>query len=228
MAHFVLAKRRLVTTKNPIVRLLKFEVSKGDDTRTFRLDKKLTRGESDFNQFVQLRNQLVLLSENFGGEQVLSPIQIPKMSKETEDQLKMTGRAVNVVDCPNRKMCVTMLHYNVHQSESSYGQVRLFARAKEDEKFNQNVNMIYKLEEFFYLLAVLNSVHDEITTDKSFCKVLKKFSQLFTPDHFSLFLSQDELELWKEQKPISKVNIKVRISSCCTYKTQQFSQKHLH
>ena len=61
--------------------MLKFKVSKGDNTRAFCLDEKLTMGESDFNQFVQLRNQLVILLENFGGEQILSPIQIPKCPK---------------------------------------------------------------------------------------------------------------------------------------------------
>ena len=50
------------------------------------------------------------------------------MSKDIDEQLKLAHRVVDVVDRPNRKFCVIMLRYNVDQPESSYAQVRIFAR----------------------------------------------------------------------------------------------------
>ena len=71
-----------------------------------------------------------------------------------------------------RKICVTLLRYNVHNPESSYAQVRLFPRKKEDEKFQQVVYVNYKLEEFIYLLDVMNSVYDKVITNQPICNVL--------------------------------------------------------
>ena len=53
-------------------------------------------------------------------------------------------------------------------------QVRLFARRKEDEKFQQIFYVKYKLGEFIYLLDIIISVCDKIFTNKPFCIVLKK------------------------------------------------------
>ena len=48
--------------------------------------------------------------------------------------------------------------------ESSYAQIRQFARKKEDEKFQQIVYVSFKLEEFIYLLDVMNSEYDKVDT----------------------------------------------------------------
>ena len=56
--------------------------------------------------------------------------------------------------------------------ESSYAQVRFFARRKQDEKFQQIVNVNYKLEEFIFLLDVMNSVYDDVITNQPFCNFL--------------------------------------------------------
>ena len=85
-------------------------------------------GQSDFNQIMRKRNQLVIAAENFEEKQNLSPIQKPTMSKDMDEQLKLAHRLVDVVDRRKRKLCVTTLPYNVNKLESSYGQVRLFAR----------------------------------------------------------------------------------------------------
>ena len=76
-----------------------------------------------------------------------------------DEQLKLARKVVDVVDRANRKICVTLLRYNVDKPESSYAQGRIFARKKEDEKFEQVVYVNYKLEEFIYLFDVLNSVY---------------------------------------------------------------------
>ena len=96
-------------------------------------------GEADFNQFMRLSNQLVNAAKNFAEEEKLTPVLIPTMSKDMDEQLKLAEEAVDVVDRTNRKICVTLLWYNVDKPESSYAQVQLFARKKENEKFQQVV-----------------------------------------------------------------------------------------
>ena len=56
--------------------------------------------------------------------------------------------------------------------ENSYAQGRLFARKKEDDKFQQVVCVNYHLEDFIYLLDVMNSVYDKIITNQAICNVL--------------------------------------------------------
>ena len=123
---------------------------------------------------MRLRNQLVNAAENVAGEENLTPVLIPTMSKDMDEQLKLAHKVVDVVDRANRMICVTLLWYDVDKLESSYAQVRLFARKKEDEKFQQVVYLTYKLEEFIYLLDVMNSVYDKVITNQPICNVLKK------------------------------------------------------
>ena len=89
-----------------------------------------------------------------------------------DEQLKMAHQVVDVVERANRKICVTLLRYNVDKPESPYAQVRRFARKKEDENFQQIVYVNYKLEEIIYLLDVMNSVHDKVITNQPICNVL--------------------------------------------------------
>ena len=88
---------------------------------------------------------------------------------------------------------MTLLGYNVDKAESSYAQVRIFARKTEDEKFQQVVYVKYKFDEFIYLPDVMNSVYDKVITNQPICNVLKKISSVYS---LSLFFSssQDELE----------------------------------
>ena len=130
-------------------------------------------GEADFNQFMRLWNQLVNVPDNFASEENLTTVLIPTMSKDMDEQLKLAHKVVDVVDRANRKICVTLLRYNVDKPEISYAQVRLFAR-KQDEKFQQAVYVNYKLEELIYLLDVMNSVYDKVTTNQPICNVPQK------------------------------------------------------
>ena len=145
---------------------VKLKVFKKSDNKKFRLVQKLTMGEADFNQFMGLRNQLVNAVENFAGEKNLTPVLIPTKSKNMDGQLKLAHKVVDVLDRANRKNCVTLLRYIVDQPESPYAQVRLFARKKEDEKFQQIVYVKFTLEEFIYLLDVINSVYDNVIAKK--------------------------------------------------------------
>ena len=95
--------------------------------------------EADFNQFMRLRNLLVNAAEKFAEEENLTPVLIPTMSKDMDEQLKLARKIVEVLDRPNRVICVNLLRYNVDKPESSYAKVRLFARKKEDENFQKVV-----------------------------------------------------------------------------------------
>ena len=151
---------------------VKLKVLRKDDKKEFRRVQNLTMGEADFNQFMRLRNQLVNAAKNFAREENLTPVPIPTMSKDMNEQLKLAHKVVDVVDRAKRKICVTLLRYNVDEPESSYAQVRVFARKKEEEKFQQVVYVKYKLEEFFYLLDVMNYVYDKVITNQPICNVL--------------------------------------------------------
>ena len=92
-------------------------------------------GEAEFNQFIGQRNQLVVAADSFLREQNLPPVLQSTLSKDMEEQLKLVHKVIDVVDRPNRKICVTLLRYKVHNPETAYAQIRLFGRKTEEEKF---------------------------------------------------------------------------------------------
>ena len=151
---------------------VKHKVSMRNDNKDFRLVQNLTLGEAEFNEFMQLKNQLVNATENVAREENLTPLLIPTMFKDMDEQLKLAQKVVDVVDRANKKICVTPLWYNVEKPECFYAQVRLFARKKEDEKFQQVVYVNYKLEEIIYLLDVINSVYNKVFTNQPVFNVL--------------------------------------------------------
>ena len=89
-----------------------------------------------------------------------------------EEQLKLVHKVIDVVDCPNRMICVTLLRYKVDNPKTSYAQVRLFGRKKEEVKFQQIVYVNYKLDELVYLLDVMNSVYNKVIANQPICNVL--------------------------------------------------------
>ena len=137
-----------------------------------RLRQNLTMGEADFNHFVRQRNKLVLAADNFLREQNLQPVLRSTLSKDKEEQLKLVHKKIDVVVCPNRTICVTLLQYKVENPETTYAQVRLFGRKEEEENFQQTVYVNYKLEEFVYLLDVMTSVYDKVIANQPICNVL--------------------------------------------------------
>ena len=114
---------------------LKLKVFKKDDNKDFRLVQSLTMGETEFHQFMRLRNQLVIAAENFAGAENLSPVLIPTLSRDMDEQFKLGHNVVDVVDRAKRNICSNLLQYSVDRPKSSYAQVLLFAGKKEDEKF---------------------------------------------------------------------------------------------
>ena len=137
-------------------------------------------GEADFNQFIRQRKQLVFAADNFFREQNLEPFLQSTLSKDMEEQLKLVHKVIDVVGCPNRRICVTLLRYKLGNPETSYAQIRMFGRKKEEEKFQQIVYVNYKLDEFVYLLDVMNSVCCKVIAKQPIYIVLKKLIELFT------------------------------------------------
>ena len=93
---------------------VKIKVFNKDDIKEFRLVQNLAMGGADFHQFIQLMYQQVNAAEN------VSPVLIPTVSKDMDEQLEVAHKVVDVVDRANRKNCVTLLRYNVDKPESSY------------------------------------------------------------------------------------------------------------
>ena len=82
-------------------------------------------GESDFNQFMRLKSQLVIAAGKNGGQQTFPTTQILTRSRDMNEQHKLTQRVVDVAIITNRMICMNMLRYNVDKPESSYSQVRM-------------------------------------------------------------------------------------------------------
>ena len=131
-------------------------------------------GEADFVQFIRLRNQLVVAVRDFSKEENLLPVQVKLLVKDMEEQLKLIHKFGEVVNRAHRKICGTMLRYNAEKPETSYVQVRLFGRRKDEEKFNQIAYVNYKLDEFIYLLDVMNYVYDKVIANEPLCNVLQQ------------------------------------------------------
>ena len=140
-------------------------------------------GEADFTQFIRQRNQLVVAADNFLREQNLLPVFQSTLSKGMEEQLKLVYKVIDVVDCPNRRICVTLLRYKVDNPETSYAQVRPVGRKKEEEKFQQIAYVNYRLAEFVYLLGVMNSVYDKVIANQPICNILKKVIATIYSNH---------------------------------------------
>ena len=129
-------------------------------------------GDGDFNQFIRQRNQLNVAADNFLREQSLSPVLQSTVSKDMEEQLNLVHKVIDVVHRPRRRICVALLRYIVDNPQTSYAQVRLSGRKTEEEKFQQIVYVNYRLDEFIYLLDVMDSVYDKVIANQPICTVL--------------------------------------------------------
>ena len=138
----------------------------------FRLRQNLSMGEADFNQFIRRRNQLVVAADNFLREQTLLPVLKSPLFKDMEEQLKLVHKMLDAVDCQNRRICVTLLRYEVDNPKHSYAQVHLLGQKMKEDKIQQIVYVNYKLDEFVYLLDVMSSVYDKVIANQPICNVL--------------------------------------------------------
>ena len=88
-----------------------------------------------------------------------------------EEQLKLVHKVIDV-DRRNKSICVTLLRYKVDNPKTSYAEVSLFGRKKEEEKFHQIVYVNYKLDDFVYRLDVMDSVQYKVIANQPICNVL--------------------------------------------------------
>ena len=80
----------------------------------------------------------------------------------------------------------------------------LFGRKRDEEKFNQNVYVNYKLDEFVFLLDLMKSVFDKVIANEHLCYVLQQvIAAIYSLLSFSFYFSQKELEHWRKPKLIS-------------------------
>ena len=153
---------------------MKLKVFKKDENKQFRLIQNLTMGEPDFNQFIPPMIRLVVVVRDFSKEENLPPARVKLLAKDMEELLKLTHKVVEVVDRSHRKICVTMFCYNVQKPETSYVQVRLFGRRKDEGNFNQTVSVNCKLDKFIFLFDAMNSIYDKVIANEPLCNVLQQ------------------------------------------------------
>ena len=79
---------------------------------------------------------------------------------------------IEIAEGAKRKVCVTLLRYKEDNGETSYAQIRLFTRRMEEENFQQLVYVNYKIDEFIYLLDVVNSVCDKVVNNEQLCNIV--------------------------------------------------------
>ena len=147
-------------------------IEREDKNAEFQLRQNLSMGEADFNQFIRQRNQLVVAADKFLREQFLTPVLQSTLSRDMEEQLKLVHKVIDVVDCLNRRICVTLLRYKLVNPESSYVRVRLFGRKTEEEKLQHIVYLNFKRDEFVRLFDIMGSVYDKVVDNQPICKVL--------------------------------------------------------
>ena len=99
---------------------IKLKVFKKDDIKKIQPVHNPIMGDSDFNQFMRLRSQLVNAAESFARKENLTLVLIPTIPKYLDEQLKHAHKVVEKVDRANRRICVTLLRYNMDKPESSY------------------------------------------------------------------------------------------------------------
>ena len=76
-------------------------------------------GRADLNQILRLKNQPVIAAENLSREENLSPVLIPTLFKEMDEQPKVAHKVVDIQGRPYRKIEVTLLRYILDKPESS-------------------------------------------------------------------------------------------------------------
>ena len=108
--------------------IVKLKVFKGDDNKDFRPVQKLTLGKADFNRFMQLRDELVIAAENFKWKKIVPSADINIVQRHewtTETSLKSDW-------CSQPGEHKEFVQYIFDKLESSYAQVQVFARKKDE------------------------------------------------------------------------------------------------
>ena len=151
---------------------VKLKVFKKGDNKEFRLVQNLTMGETDFNQFMRWRNWMVFAAEKYAREENLSPMVIQTLFKDMDEQLKLAYKVGRHSGRSKQKDLYDCIAVQCGEATGFLCSVRLFARKKEDKKFQQIVYVRYEVEEFIHFFDVMNSVYDKIITNQPICNDL--------------------------------------------------------
>ena len=121
--------------------------------------------ETEFNQFFRQRNQLVVAADNFLREQNLSPVLQSTMSKDCSQGDWHCG-------LPKQKVLRDTAAIQGGKPRDLLCSGLSIRRGKEEENPQQILDKNYKLDEFVYLLDVMNSVCDKVIANQPICNVL--------------------------------------------------------
>ena len=114
-----------------------FKVFRKDIANEFKRYQCVSLGQYDIKQFLRLRNQLIVAADNFTKEENLPYINVVGLSRDLGEQLKHVHKVIEIAEGVKRKKCVTLLRCKKDNPETSYAQIRLFPRRKEEENFHQ-------------------------------------------------------------------------------------------
>ena len=73
---------------------MKFNLFRKDENKEFCFAQNLTMGETDFSQFIRLRNQLTVAVRDFSKEENLPRVQVKLLAKDMEEHLKFTHKDI--------------------------------------------------------------------------------------------------------------------------------------
>ena len=73
---------------------VKLKLFERNENKQYRLAQNLKLGKADFNRFIRLRNQLVGAVRKFSNEENLPPVQVRRLAKDMEEQLKLSHKFV--------------------------------------------------------------------------------------------------------------------------------------
>ena len=99
---------------------VKHKLFKRIDKKDFGLVQSLTMGEADFKQFMRLRNQLVIAAENIAREENLYLLLLPTMFRDTDEQLKLAHKVVDVARIEQTERFVWLCCGKVWTSQTEF------------------------------------------------------------------------------------------------------------
>ena len=73
--------------------------------------------------------------------------------------MRNNSNSSEVIDDPNGNTCVTLVKYKKETRESSYAHFQKILRKEQEKKVEKFVTVSHTIDEFFYVIDVMNSVY---------------------------------------------------------------------
>ena len=100
------------------------------------------------------------------------PLQIPTLSKDTDEQLKLPHGVDDIVDCAKEKKMRDYVVLHCGQAREFICSSPVFFKKVGAEKFQQITSVNYKLDELTYVFDVMKSVYDKVFATQFICNLL--------------------------------------------------------